>query len=205
LASSLKIPEEGSPASVDRSAAAGAGSSEPTDAALLAKLRGGQVSAGEILVQRYYTPLIRYLHRLTSSEAIAEELLQQSWLSVLENVDRFDPAGGGGFKAWLFRIATNKANDYGRSRSREKNAKSGLRLVVDQEHPPADQRMEANEQELKLQWAILQLPDSQRQVLLLRYYSDLKFIEIAELIGCPLNTALGRMHKAMLKLKELMG
>jgi RNA polymerase sigma-70 factor (ECF subfamily) len=203
LASCLKIPEEGTPASVDRAAAAG--SSEPTDAALLAKLRDGQVLAGEILVQRYYTPLIRYLHRLTSSEAVAEELLQQSWLSVLENVDRFDPAGGGGFKAWLFRIATNKANDYWRSRSREKNAKSGLRLVVDQEHPPADQRMEASEQELKLQWAISQLPDNQRQVLLLRYYSDLKFIEIAELIGCPLNTALGRMHKAMLKLKELMG
>ena len=204
MASSLKIPEGGSPASVDRSAAAGLGSSEPTDAVLLAKLRDGQVLAGETLVQRYYTPLIRYLHRLTSSEAIAEELLQQSWLSVLENVDRFDPAGGGGFKAWLFRIATNKANDYWRSRSREKNAKSGLRLVVDQEHPPADQRMEASEQEQKLQWAISQLPDGQRQVLLLRYYSDLKFVEIAELIGCPLNTALGRMHKAMLKLKELM-
>jgi RNA polymerase sigma factor (sigma-70 family) len=132
-------------------------------------------------------------------------LLQQSWLSVLENVDRFDPAGGGGFKAWLCRIATNKANDYWRSRSREKTAKSGLRLVVDQEHPAADHRLEASEQEQKLQWAISQLPEGQRQVLLLRYYSDLKFVEIAELIGCPLNTALGRMHKAMLKLKELMG
>jgi RNA polymerase sigma-70 factor (ECF subfamily) len=41
-------------------------------------------------------------------------------------------------------------------------------------------------------------------VLVLRYYSNLKFVEIAEMLGCPLNTALGRMHKAMLKLKELM-
>ena len=45
---------------------------------------------------------------------------------------------------------------------------------------------------------------SQRQVLTLRYYSNMKFVEIAELLGCPLNTALGRMHKAMIKLKELM-
>ena len=56
----------------------------------------------------------------------------------------------------------------------------------------------------RLRAAIEQLPENQRQVLLLRYYSGLKFVEIAELLGCPLNTALGRMHKAMLKLKELM-
>ena len=56
----------------------------------------------------------------------------------------------------------------------------------------------------KLKAAIDQLPEAQRQVLLLRYYSNLKFVEIAEMLGCPLNTALGRMHKAMLKLKQLM-
>jgi DNA-directed RNA polymerase specialized sigma24 family protein len=38
----------------------------------------------------------------------------------------------------------------------------------------------------------------------LRYYSEMKFVEIAEMLGCPLNTALGRMHKAMVKLKDLM-
>ena len=64
--------------------------------------------------------------------------------------------------------------------------------------------MEATEQEQKLRAAIQQLPEAQKQVLLLRYYSNLKFIEIAEVVGCPLNTALGRMHKAMLRLKELM-
>ena len=50
--------------------------------------------------------------------------------------------------------------------------------------------------------AIAQLPESQRQVLMLRYYSEMKFVDIAVLLGCPLNTALGRMHKAMLKLKH---
>ena len=64
--------------------------------------------------------------------------------------------------------------------------------------------MEGTEQEQKLKWAIEKVPEAQRQVLMLRYYSGLKFVEIAEMLGCPLNTALGRMHKAMLKLKELM-
>ncbi len=149
---------------------------------------------------------MRYLVRVAGSNHIAEELLQQTWLSVLEHIDKFDAtSSSGGFKAWLFRIATNKANDTWRSRGREKVAKAGLKLVTEDEAPDASQRIEGSEQEEKLRRAIGQLPENQRQVLLLRYYSDMKFVEIAAMLGCPLNTALGRMHKAMLKLKELMG
>ena len=136
---------------------------------------------------------------------MAEELHQQTWLSVLEHREKFDSSsGGGGFKAWLFRIATNKANDHWRSRGRERAAKEGLKLVTEGEAPEAGHRLHGSEQETKLKRAIEQLPEPQRQVLVLRYYSNLKFVEIADMLGCPLNTALGRMHKAMLKLKELM-
>ncbi len=139
-------------------------------------------------------------------ENLADELLQQTWLSVLDHADKFaTDSGGGGFKAWLFRIATNKANDYWRSRGREKAAREGMRLVVDGAGPAADTRMEGSEEEEKLKRAIAQLPENQRQVLLLRYYSDLKFVEIAKILGCPLNTALGRVHKAMIRLRQVMG
>lgn len=180
----------------------------PSDESLLADMRAGHTAAGEALVQRYYLPLIRYLQRLTGSASLAEEMHQQTWLSVLEHLDKFDASNKSGatsgFKSWLFRIATNKANDYWRSNGREKVAKQNLRLVIDQEAPSAESGIEATEQAQKLQAAIRQLPENQRQVLLLRYYSQLKFVEIAEVVGCPLNTALGRMHKAMLRLKELM-
>ncbi len=177
-----------------------------SDETLIRRLREGSPSAGEELVRRYHQPLVRYLQRLCGSDQLAEELHQQTWLSVLEHVAKFDASSGtGGFKAWLFRIATNKANDHWRSHGRERAAKEGLRLVTDQEAPEAGHRLEGSEQEQKLRRAIEQLPDAQKQVLLLRYYSNLKFVEIAEMLGCPLNTALGRMHKAMLKLKELMG
>ena len=62
--------------------------------------------------------------------------------------------------------------------------------------------LETDEQKLKR--AIDQLPENQKQVVLLRYYSNMKFVDIAATLGCPLNTALGRMHKAMQKLKALM-
>src|SRR3954470_20859997 len=103
---------------------------EPTDAALIAKLRAGDNAAGGELVRRYVEPLVRYLRRLAGSDHVAEELHQQTWLSVLEHLEKFDPATStGGFKAWLFRIATNKANDVWRSRGRDKLAKEGLKLV----------------------------------------------------------------------------
>jgi RNA polymerase sigma-70 factor (ECF subfamily) len=125
---------------------------------------------------------------------------------VLDHLDRFDASStSGGFKAWLFRIATNKVNDVWRSRGRERSAKEGLGLIAEETAPHAGSRLEGVERVEQLHRAIEQLPDGQRQVLLLRYYSGLKFAEIAELLGCPLNTALGRMHKAMLKLKEMLG
>ena len=176
-----------------------------SDEKLMERMRAGSGPAGEELVRRYYQPLVRYLQRLCGNDQLAEELHQQTWLSVLEHLPRFDPSSGsGGFKAWLFRIATNKANDHWRASGREKVAKEGLKLVTDQSLPGADHRLEGTEMEAKLRRAIERLPEPQRQVLVLRYYSNMKFIEIAELLGCPLNTALGRMHKAMLKLKELM-
>jgi len=205
--------------------------SEPVgigDEALLERLRNGDAAAGEVLVKRYAQPLMRYLQRI-AGDAVAEELHQQTWLSVLDNLDKFDPASvsrsspgeavsqvlasqgpksppapAGGFKAWVFRIATNKANDHWRSRGREKAAKEGLRLVTDESLPDAGHRLEGTEQEQKLRRAIEQLPEAQRQVLMLRYYSNMKFVDIAKMLGCPLNTALGRVHKAMIKLRQLM-
>lgn len=204
-----ELPEElarqGVPAAAERSPAEGnaAVAAPPTDEALVQRLRGGDVAAGEVLARRYYEPLMRYLHRLAGGHA-AEELHQQTWLSVLDHLDRFDPAAGGGFKAWLFRIATNKANDHWRSRGREKAAKEALKLVTEELTPAAGERLQGAEQEEKLRRAIDLLPEPQRQVLVLRYYGNLKFVEIAEILGCPLNTALGRVHKALIKLRQMM-
>src|SRR5688572_26283351 len=132
-----------------------------SDEKLVERMRAGSGPAGEELVRRYHQPLIRYLQRLCGNDQLAEELHQQAWLSVLEHASRFDASsGGGGFKAWLFRIATNKANDHWRSQGREKTAKEGLKLVTESEAPPAGFRLEGTEQEQKLQRAIELLPES---------------------------------------------
>jgi len=96
-----------------------------SDEQLLERLRDGETAAGEELVRRYCQPLLRYLQRVGGSEQLAEELHQQTWASVLEHIEKFDAksSGSGGFKAWVFRIATNKANDHWRGLGREKTAK----------------------------------------------------------------------------------
>jgi RNA polymerase sigma-70 factor (ECF subfamily) len=176
-----------------------------SDELLVGRLRDGDLHAGDELAARHCSALMRYLQRLVHSDHLAEELHQQTWASVLEHIDRFDlSSGGGGFKAWLYRIATNKAHDHWRSRGREKTATDGLRLVTEELAPDASHRMEGAEATQKLRAAIEVLPENQKQVLLLRYHGGLKFVEIAEILGCPLNTVLGRMHKAMLRLKQLL-
>lgn len=182
---------------------------EVSDEELVDRLRGGEVQAGETLCKRHAAGLIGYLNKMTLSMHMAEELHQQAWLSVLENIDRFDARGGAGggvgtFKAWLYRIATNKANDQWRSRGRQKVAYAGLRLVSESDTPDSQQAMSDTEDVVRLRAAIEQLPEAQRQVVQMRYYANLKFNEIAEVLGCPINTALGRMHKATLRLRQLL-
>src|SRR5688572_12084301 len=69
---------------------------QPPDAALIARLRSGDGAAGETLVRRYVEPLVRYLRRLAGSDHVAEELHQQTWLSVLEHLEKFDPSTSSG-------------------------------------------------------------------------------------------------------------
>jgi|SRR5580658_4190770 RNA polymerase sigma factor (sigma-70 family) len=176
-----------------------------SDESLVRRLLAGDEWAGSDLARRHCSSLMRYLQRLVRNEQVAEELHQQTWTSVLESLDKFDlTSGSGGFKAWLYRIATNKAHDHWRSRGREKKVKDGLRLITDELAPDAAHRMESAEAEAKLRAAIELLPDNQKEILLLRYYANLRFVEIAQMLGCPLNTALGRMHKAMIRLRQLL-
>jgi RNA polymerase sigma-70 factor (ECF subfamily) len=176
-----------------------------SDESLLARLCRGDTAAGQALAARHYTALLRYLQRIAGTEA-AEDLHQQTWLSALAHADRFVAgAGAGTFKGWLYRIATNKTKDHWRSARRERAAKAGFGRMTEGECSPwAGHAADGAEQHDRLRSALQRLPDPQREVLLLRYYSDMKFADIADVLGCPLNTALTRAHKALIKLRGAM-
>lgn len=176
-----------------------------SDELLVERLRGGEASAGDELVRRHCEGLLRYLARLSGKAALADELHQQTWLSVLEHIDHFNVASGsGGFRAWLYRIATNKVHDHWRGHGRRKVLLDNLSQRPETDVPAAWHGLAQGEEVEKLRRALERLPDAQREVVCMRYYANLKFTEIAENLGCPLNTALGRMHKAVLKLRKLL-
>jgi RNA polymerase sigma-70 factor (ECF subfamily) len=178
---------------------------DASDETLLARFCRGNADAGERLVARHCGALHRYLQRIAGARA-AEDLLQQTWLSALAHADRFvaNPDTGS-FKGWLFRIAANKTKDHWRSARRERAAKEGFGRMIDGNCSPwAGHAADGSEQGARMLEALAELPEAQREVLMLRYYSDMKFADIAEVLGCPLNTALTRAHKGLIKLRDRM-
>ncbi|MEM1011917.1 MAG: RNA polymerase sigma factor [Planctomycetota bacterium] len=182
---------------------------ETSDDQLVAALKAGDSSAADQLVDRHTPALLGYLRRIARGDAsLAEDLHQATWLSVLEHLDQFDEsAAGPGFKPWLFRIATNKAHDHfrrtGRERRRVDRVANDPTLTPD-DAEAADADVLRAEQAEAIRHLVLELPDPQRRVVELRCFAGLTFKEIADTLDCPLNTALGRMHKAVKKLRLAM-
>lgn len=185
----------------------------PTDLQLVEKLRAGDALAGDQLVRRHTPALLGFLRKTVGSSHLAEDLHQATWASALQHLPKFDakklPVAERhtAFKAWLFRIAANKARDAFRSAGRARKHQQtfaddpGLRP----ENPSGGAEALDDERQTRVREAIDQLPEAQKEVVVLRYYAQMKFSDVAAVVGCPLNTALGRMHKAALKLKAMLG
>lgn len=179
---------------------------EETDAALLAAFAAGDVGAMDRLVARYRQALFSWLLGMTGVRADAEDLFQEVWIRIIRGAGRFRDVS---FKAWMWKIARNMLIDFRRKR------RPSVSLDADREGcaAPLVERLEApgpapgRQTELcdevrRAMEAVARLPGIQREVFLLRTQGELSFKEIARTLGIPLNTALGRMHDAVGKLKR---
>ena len=166
----------------------------------LSRLRRGDPEALGALVERYQHRLYRYLCRLAGDPAAAEDLFQQTWLRVAEQIHRYDE--GRNFDAWLFRVAHNLAIDslrrY-RPESLDEPLPSGESRV---EHIPGD-APSALDLVAEREWsgritdAIAQLPAVYREVLALRFEEEMKLEEISDSLGAPLSTVKTRLRRAL--------
>lgn len=189
------------------------------DAALLTDLvhraQRREPAAFDALVETYSPRLYGYFYRLTGSRHDAEDLVQELFIRVVRMIGQYEHQDR--FDGWVFRIAANLVRDRLRRtrRSTEMQIRGGgaahpggdgdlLDDVPDTASPRADEAIHRDEECDRLQQAIAQLPEAEREVILLRHFSQMPFREIAEVMGTPLGTALARGHRGLARLRELM-
>ncbi len=183
-----------------------------SDEDLMMKCRKGDTSAFELLVRRYQNPLINYIHRFINDYHRAEDLSQETFLRVFKSASRYKPTAS--FKSWLYTIATNLCRNEIRNRSRrntcsfEELVKEGedvyhTEIMRDTRYLP-DVLLEKKEQRQIIRKTLEQLPDNQRIALTLVTYQDLRYEEVAEILGCSVGAVKALIHRARQKMKKLL-
>ncbi len=181
---------------------------------LLHRARRRDPEALNEVVELYSPRVFGLLYRLTGTRDVAEDLLQETFLRMVRMIGQYEHRGK--FDAWLFRIAANLARDRARRLGRRGEVASLDGTWSDGNSPAADypasgphdpyEHLAQQEAKQHLAAGLGRLSDPEREIILLRHYSELSFREIAELLGIPLGTALARAHRALQHLRaELAG
>ncbi len=168
------------------------------DADLLARFRRGDKRALELLIDRYEVPLFQFLAGLLRDHHQAEDALQDTFIRALGRLDAVDPDH---LRGWLFTVAYHQAMLLKRRARRSATQP----LATDTATPRAGPLAQAEQRDdtRRLNELLAQLPHSQREVIHQRVYEGKRFREIAAALGCPLNTALARMHQGLKRLRLL--
>jgi len=182
-------------------------SMQNTDKSLIEAHRQGDPAAFGELVRRYGDSVLGYLTRMSGNREQAEDLFQETFKRVHEKAHTFR---GPQFKGWLFRIATNVALDGIRRGKRIKavslnqqldcdnpNSKQfGAVALADNSCNPSEKALKAEQTE-QVRRAIKLLPERQRATLVLAYYQQLSYPDVAEVLGCSVGTVKTQMFRAL--------
>jgi RNA polymerase sigma-70 factor (ECF subfamily) len=180
----------------------------PQDSELIAQYRNGSEPAFDLLVDRYQKKIYTTIFLIVKDQEIAEDLLQDVFVKVVNtiNSDKYNEEGK--FQPWVMRIAHNLAIDYFRKAKRyptilmEDGSNIFNSLKFSEENVEDRQVRDENIDLVKR--LIEELPEAQKEVLIMRYYVDMSFQEIADQTGVSINTALGRMRYALIHLRKKM-
>lgn len=178
--------------------------SDPVDLDLVRKVQAGDTAAFRTMVERHGRPIYGFFVRSLRNEALAEEFFQETFLRCFQHLRSFDPDRlGSDFKVWLFRMAVNLLRDQLR-KAEVQRAVAPTLGAVPAEPPTGDPESDAVLAQLRDQVrdAIPRLPDLSREVLVLRYYRGLSYVQIAQVLGIPAGTVKSRMHQAVEALRR---
>ncbi len=183
-----------------------------SDEELLADHLAAKPGAFDQLVARYASELYGFLLRFVSNAAVAEDLVQEAFLQVHSAAASFDASRA--FKPWLYTIAANKARDLLRSRGRRQEHSLDAGSGGDEDGPAGGDLLEAldsdapeqhdvEETRARVRALIEKMPEHLRLILILGYYQQLPYAEIAEVLNIPVGTVKSRLHAAITHFAKL--
>ena len=189
---------------------------DSSDEQLLAAYRGGDVRAFETLLARYEKPIWSFLRRFVRDAEAAEDLLQEVFLRVVRDAQDSGPAwkGEAKFSTWLYTIARNLCIDRARRTAVRGSSSPSIDGPTDGEAeaatlheriaapgPATDAVVAGRQAARRIDRAVAELPDDQREVFLMREVMEMPFAEIASVVGVSEPTVKSRMRYALEKLR----
>jgi RNA polymerase sigma factor (sigma-70 family) len=179
-----------------------------SDSALVSLYIAGHENAFELLVNRHKNKVFTTILLIVKDTDTSEDLLQDTFIKAIHTMKSGRYNEEGKFSSWICRIAHNLAIDFFRKEKRspminiEDSSNIFNTLSFSEESIESIQIKEETHE--RLRELIQQLPEAQKEVLIMRHYADMSFQEIAETTGVSINTALGRMRYALINLRKKM-
>jgi len=182
--------------------------SEMNDSQLLSLYKNGSEEAFTELVNRHKNRVFTTIYLIVKDTYTAEDLLQDAFVKAINTIKKGRYNEEGKFLPWLLRIAHNLAIDYFRKAKRYPmivmEDGSNVFNTMDFAEDSMEEIQIKNDTHALLKNLIQELPEAQKEVLIMRHYMQMSFQEIAETTGVSINTALGRMRYALINLRKKM-
>ena len=179
-----------------------------SDRVLLNNYLLGDRSAISELIERHSRRVRSYIGMMVKEDAVTDDIFQETFIKAVKVIDEGGYTDSGKFLSWVLRIAHNRVLDHFRREksSRQLNEKDAgydvLGTLRFAENTVEDEIVHSELMET-VRRLVEELPEDQREVVRLRYYSKLSFQEIAEQTEVSINTALGRMRYALINLRRM--
>ena len=179
-----------------------------SDRELLNSYLQGNKSAISTLIDKYNRRVRDYLRMMVKDDDVADDIAQETFIKVIKVIDEGRYVDNGKFLSWVLRIAHNRALDYFRAQKSnnsvsESSAGYNVLGTLRYAENSIEDDIISDQTDQSIRDLVELLPEEQREVVMLRYYSDLSFKDIAEQTGVSINTALGRMRYALITLRKM--
>lgn len=173
--------------------------------ALIKEILKGNEAAMELLVRKNYSMVQSFIYRFIGDYNLSYDMTQEVFIKMMKNLNRYKFEDGK-FESWLLKIASNHCKDYFRSNSfKQRNESSNIEDLDIEANEFVIDILEKNEKRKAVKKAIDELPNLQREAIILRYYHDLKINEISKITGYNANTVKSRLFNGIKNLKKIIG